>query len=343
MPEKHFLNYSRILARWGSRSLTNESISVVIVSHNRVSYIRPLLLSLANQSRPPDEVVIVDDASKEPIVKHITDIVDLLQKKSVKVKVYRTVREIGLGAARSLGAKLAQGDIIVFLDDDVILGSNTIATYVKVYTSLQCDIMAGLCLPLYLCDRNEYPKWWDERVLGGIIAVRNDIAYLNSIRPEDYVYGCNFAVAKRVFESLKGFKPWLGRIKGTLLSGEEWDFVARAVKKGFKVCFVARAIAYHLIPPTKLHISRVWKMAVGIGKTRCILSYEGILSTALSRYLLLSAIAIFKDLDYIFINLIRMLLRKNAANLVKGIYNIICHLTTIFACKSTLLEIKPLS
>ena len=309
----------------------------MVVSHNRANYLRLLLLSLANQSRLPNEIIIIDDASKEPIIKRIMDVIRLLQNKSIKVKVYRTTREIGLGAARSLGAKLARGDITVFLDDDVILNNSAIETYVRAYTVLQCDIMAGLCLPRYLCSKNEYPKWWDENVLGGIIAVRNDIAYSNGARPEDYVYGCNFAVARHVFQSVKGFKPWLGRAKGTLLSGEEWDLVARAVKKGFKVCFVPRAIAYHLVPPTKLNISRVWKMAIGLGRTRCILSHEGTLDVNLLRYLLRSTIAVFKDLDYILLNLAKVLLvRKDVANLIKGIHNVVCHLATALTCRGTI-------
>lgn len=321
--------------------MKSKSVSIIVVSHNRANYLRLLLLSLANQSRLPNEVIIIDDASKEPIIKRIMDIICLLKDKSVEVKVYRTAQEIGLGAARSLGAKLAQGNIIVFLDDDVILENNAIAAYIRAHTILQCDVMAGLCLPLYLCNRNDYPKWWDETILGGIIAVRNDVAYLNGARPEDYVYGCNFAVAKYVFESVKGFKPWLGRVKGMLLSGEEWDFVARAIKKGFKICFVPKAIAYHIIPPTKLSISRVWKMAVGLGRTRCILSYEGVLDTNLLKYLFRTTVAIFKDLNFIFLNLAKMLLlRRDFANLVKWVYNVTCHLATILMCKNTLLRVK---
>lgn len=320
--------------------MEGESVSVIVVTHNRARYLKLLLLSLANQSRLPNEIIIVDDASKEPIINYITDVVRLLQNKSVRVRIYRTMREIGLGAARSLGAKLAEGDVIVFLDDDVILDNNAIATYVKVYAVLQCDIMAGLCLPLYLCSKSEYPRWWDEKVLGGVIAVRNDIAYLHSARPEDYVYGCNFAVAKYVFRSVKGFKPWLGRVKGMLLSGEEWDFVVRAIKKGFKVCFVPKAIAYHLVPPTKLCISRVWRMAIGIGRTRCILSYEGTLDTSLLRYLFRSTIAILRDLDHLFLDLAKIPLRKNTANLVRGIYNVVCRLATIFTCRDTLLKTR---
>jgi len=51
-------------------------VSVVLSSYNGEKYIEDQLLSLLNQTRPPDEVLIVDDCSQDSTVQIITNFID---------------------------------------------------------------------------------------------------------------------------------------------------------------------------------------------------------------------------------------------------------------------------
>ena len=89
---------------------TRESplFSVIIPTHGRPVYLNEALQSVLDQTLDDFEVVIVDDASPEPI--------DPPDDTRVKM-VYRTENG-GAGAARNTGLENAHGRYVTFLDDD---------------------------------------------------------------------------------------------------------------------------------------------------------------------------------------------------------------------------------
>lgn len=311
--------------------------SVVIVTHNRSRFIRLTIKSLINQNIPPNEVIIIDDASKTPVINEIRDLINDSLLHHIKFEIIRTEHEIGLGAARAIGARISSGDFIVFLDDDVIASKHLIASYINIFNKRICNIVAGSCYAYYLgISRYELPRWWNEEILGGIVAIRNDVLFSKKKNPADYVYGCNFAIDRTVLEITKGFKPWLGRACGKLLSGEEWDLVARAMRKGLKVCFLKDAAVYHLIPASKISIRRILNMSKGLGETRCILAYDGSIDERFSGYILRRYIALPKD----FIECLIYLLARNYAQAINKIYELLLHLNTIILCKNAMRGVR---
>lgn len=93
--------------------MSEPTITVVIATHGRAPFLGLALESLANQSRRPDEVIVVDDCSPEPTV--------LPDELPFAMTVLRHARNQGPGAARNTGAAHAGGDWILFLDDDDLL------------------------------------------------------------------------------------------------------------------------------------------------------------------------------------------------------------------------------
>jgi glycosyltransferase involved in cell wall biosynthesis len=94
--------------------VTEQRITVVMPTYNRASYIAEALDSLAAQTRPPFEVVVVDDRSTD----NTRDIVS-----SHVSKPRYLVQDLNAGAsiARNRGVAVARGELIVFLDSDDIL------------------------------------------------------------------------------------------------------------------------------------------------------------------------------------------------------------------------------
>ena len=98
---------------WPEPSSTIE-ISVVITTLNRLSEVRRVLQSLAQQTidAPPFEVVLVDDGSAAGHEELVQEFQDLLRLTLV------TKKNSGIASSRNLGLFIARGEVVLFQDDD---------------------------------------------------------------------------------------------------------------------------------------------------------------------------------------------------------------------------------
>jgi glycosyltransferase involved in cell wall biosynthesis len=85
------------------------SVSVVIPCYNAEKYIAEAIASALGQTRPPDEVIVVDDDSTDSSVEVI---------RRFPVTLLRTGRNSGHAAARNVGIRAARGEAIAWLDAD---------------------------------------------------------------------------------------------------------------------------------------------------------------------------------------------------------------------------------
>jgi GT2 family glycosyltransferase len=92
------------------------TVSVLIATRNRPDGVRRAIDSVLGQSHPPLEVVVLDDASDEPVIDHLRDLED-----DPKLKWLVTQKPSGVAGARNILVGHAAGDILVFLDDDAWL------------------------------------------------------------------------------------------------------------------------------------------------------------------------------------------------------------------------------
>jgi glycosyltransferase involved in cell wall biosynthesis len=88
-------------------------ISVIIPAYNASAYIEPTILSILGQTRPADEIVVVDDGSTDDTAKIAAGVSD-------KVVVVRQ-KNGGQGSARQRGAEATNAELLLFLDADDIL------------------------------------------------------------------------------------------------------------------------------------------------------------------------------------------------------------------------------
>jgi len=92
-------------------------ISVIIPSHNAAQHLPECLRCLRESSVAPLEVIVVDDCSTD----NSSEIA-----RQFGASVVSTGRRSGPARARNLGAKLARGRILFFLDADVCVHSDTV-------------------------------------------------------------------------------------------------------------------------------------------------------------------------------------------------------------------------
>lgn len=84
-------------------------LSVIVCAHNEARYIGACLHSLLAQTRPPDEIIVVDNAS--------ADGTGAVAAAVAGVRVIGEPRK-GLVQARETGRVTATGDVLVYLDAD---------------------------------------------------------------------------------------------------------------------------------------------------------------------------------------------------------------------------------
>ena len=94
-------------------------LSVIIPAHNHSDWLRQCLDALARSTRPPDEVIVVDDASS-------ADVATVARARGAQALVLAG-KPLGPAAARNRGAALAQGQVLLFLDADTCVHPDTLA------------------------------------------------------------------------------------------------------------------------------------------------------------------------------------------------------------------------
>jgi GT2 family glycosyltransferase len=108
------------MVQYDNLNMKPQTSSVIICTRNRIPDLLCMLVSLAKQTHMPDEVIIVDSSTTPA-----TDNQDF--KKIWEAQAFKVTNRIylhtdpGLTYQRNQGVKAAQGDIIYFFDDDVVL------------------------------------------------------------------------------------------------------------------------------------------------------------------------------------------------------------------------------
>lgn len=108
-------------------SETRVDVTVVIPTYNRRDVLLRTLAALARSDYPRDrwEAVVVDDGSPEP---GMGEVEDWVRGSGVPIRYVR-VPNGGPAKARNFGASLARGRVLIFLDNDVVVGPDFISRH----------------------------------------------------------------------------------------------------------------------------------------------------------------------------------------------------------------------
>jgi GT2 family glycosyltransferase len=111
--------------------------SIIVATKNRSKELSALLIpTLLSQTCPPDQIVFVDQSSDDSTRKVVEAFANGVAGKSGPRPQFLYVHEtshIGAASARNSGIERSEGDILVFLDDDVSLEPNFLQELLAVY------------------------------------------------------------------------------------------------------------------------------------------------------------------------------------------------------------------
>jgi GT2 family glycosyltransferase len=117
------------------------TITLVICTRDRPVALARCLASLSSQTRKPDQVLVVDNASRG----------DATREAAVAAGVdYVREDRPGLDIARNTGALRARGDIVAYTDDDVVPHPRWLERLAAAFDGEQVWAVTGLVLPAEL-------------------------------------------------------------------------------------------------------------------------------------------------------------------------------------------------
>jgi len=207
--------------------LVMPQFSIIIPVYNRPLEVDELLASLIASTFKDFEVIIIEDGSANKC-----DSVISKYQSQIAIQ-YHFQNNSGPGPARNLGASLAKGKYLIFLDSDIIVP----ATYLEIvaqslsvhpldcfggpdkshpsFTPIQKAISYAMTSPL---------------TTGGI---RGSKKKMDRFYPRSF----NLGIRKEVFDTVKGFSP--------MRFGEDLDLSMRIIEHDFSTGLIIDAFVYH--------------------------------------------------------------------------------------------------
>lgn len=221
--------------------------SVIVCTLDRLDLLRRCLDSLAAQAdAPPFEVVVVDNAVTETGDPRVAEEVARANAARPGTFVYRHSVGPNLSTARNAGLETSRGTNIAFVDDDLVLPPEWLATIVSVLQQTGADGVLGLVRPRFLPggDATGLERHFtrDQPLPEGARVGRNRHGFINGART------CNVIVRRsRTFGQGISFDPAFGRS-----GGEDQDvFILFARRPAFRLVYSAAAESEELIPPER--------------------------------------------------------------------------------------------
>lgn len=247
------LYWTRIGKRAEDRDLLHAS--VIIPTRGRRKYLSETIRSVFAQDLPHErfEVILVDNNDSE---QGLRGLVESLAEGNADNVYYVKEPSPGLLAGRHRGAKEAQGDILVFIDDDVVVDKGWLRSILDTFKDPAVHLVGGKNLPLY---EKRPPSWleglWETNEHGRWCYYLSLLDFGSEIKDIDpvYIFGLNFAIRKHTLTALGGFHPdgvpWkLRRYRGD----GETGLTAMAKEIGLKSVYQPAATVYHRVPPERV-------------------------------------------------------------------------------------------
>ncbi|MEW5735628.1 MAG: glycosyltransferase [Thermodesulfobacteriota bacterium] len=216
-------------------------VSVVVASRNGAGRLAGLLPRLLAQvvALPGAQVVVCDNGSGDGTARMAEQA--FAARPEVPAQV---VAEPAPGKARALNAALARcsGEILAFLDDDVIPSPGWLSSVVSAFSNKNLDGLGGRVLPYW----DGPPPWWFTPAVAGFTPVhdRGDRELAYSL-PGPLPVGAAMAIRREAVERLGPFDPELGHRDGVTFGAEESEWFFRAMTSGFRFAYRPEAWVLH--------------------------------------------------------------------------------------------------
>jgi glycosyltransferase involved in cell wall biosynthesis len=197
-------------------------ISVYIPAYNVAEFLPQSIESLQAQTLPPDEILVIDDGSRDNTPE--------IAARYPKVTLIRHEKNRGLAAARNTAFKTARDELVASLDADCIADANWLASLAAHFADPKITGVGG-------------------RLVEGVqrtVADRWRAAHMpqewgpEPIREPKFLFGCNNLFRKSAVLEAGGYD------EAMRTNGEDADISRRLRKRGGQLLYDSHARATHL-------------------------------------------------------------------------------------------------
>lgn len=220
--------------------------SVVVPTYNRRERLERVVDALfAQRTDVPFEIVIVSDGSTDGTDTYLST---LQAPARGGVSLHHAHQEnMGPAAARNRGFEIARGEIVLFVDDDVVASDRLLDTHLEAHRRLGDDVV--VIGPMLDPIDHVMSPWvrWEQRMLYKQYAAMDAGEYAATARQ---FYTGNASLRREHLVSVGGFDASFRR-------AEDVELAYRLEDRGLRFIYDNRAIAYHYAERT----FEAWKSA----------------------------------------------------------------------------------
>jgi GT2 family glycosyltransferase len=207
-------------------------VSVVIPTHNRLPVLRKCLAALAVQRYPSEcmEVIVVADGCSDGTERALED-----AEFPFALRVLSQPAS-GAAAARNRGAQAARGDLLIFIDDDVIATPGLVEAHVRVHSTGEERVAVGP----YLLEPVQNGSFISEQVYDWWKNTFDAMADPDFDPDYRSIVGGNLSIERKIFFRTGEFNTSFKHSK------EDLEFGSRLLRDGVQFIYVPEAHAAHV-------------------------------------------------------------------------------------------------
>jgi len=218
-------------------------ISLITTVKNEIENIEEFLRSIIEQTKKPDEFIIVDGGSTDGTY-------EILKKYAKKYKWIRVfqVNKASIGKGRNFAIEKAKNEIIACSDAGCILDKNWLENIIKPFRNSKVDVVVGIYKPYYTNDFEYFQ--------GLIVVPDPENIFMSPFRMSSR----SIAFKKSVWKKVGGYPD--------LTTGEDTEFNLKLMKSNCKFAFAKDAIVYWKMRKSlKEFVKQFYKYGVGDRKS----------------------------------------------------------------------------
>ena len=239
----------------------NMNVSILFATCNRDAILKRTLDSFTklNCNGLDWEIIVIDNAVK-------TSTKALVKSYKTLPVQYLEQATPGKNHALNTGLPKAQGELLVFTDDDIIATTNWIQELVKGSANWpDFDLFGGKILPDYPDQKPDSRIDFNHAMISPAYVISNWDIPEGEIRV-GLIWGPNMAVRKRVFDAGFSFNPNIGPNGRNYVMGSESEFLYRTAEAGYRGIYLPNAVVHHQIRREQLTLNWLAGRAFRQGK-----------------------------------------------------------------------------
>ena len=199
------------------------TVSLYVPCYNGAAWLAECLEALLAQSRPADEVLVVDDGSTD-------DSAAIARSYGTRLRLLSHPRNLGLAVARNTALGACAGEIVASVDADVRASTTWLSRLLEGFTAPRVAAVGGR-----LVEQNQstLPDRWRAAHMG---QHAGDLPLLNP----PVLPGANVAVRRDLVRALGGYD------ESFRTNYEDADLQHRLLARGYLCRYQPGAVAFHL-------------------------------------------------------------------------------------------------